>query len=127
MENKTRNIVAGLTVLASMATGAILAPKEDFKLNSEDVKIVVQAKIDKGDFSDAIYYTPEEFDKMSDEEVLAQAQERIDTEMARREERKNFVPPPLTEEELLQYKKDLQAQKILIDSEILKINSELNK
>jgi wobble nucleotide-excising tRNase len=71
-------------------------------IQNENIKIqyLIIRETEAGRFQDAIYFTPEEFEKLNEKDLEKLENERVNNFLQAIEEQKNYVPPELTVEEL---------------------------
>lgn len=92
-------------------------------LNNENVRIQVLVTKDTpiGRYQDALYFSPDEFNAISQDDVDAMAQKRADDWVAsvQAASKIDYVP---TAEELQAQKADLQAQLDAVDTQLAEVS-----
>lgn len=91
-------------------------------LNAPNVYIQVRIteETSKGTFNDALYFSPDEYAGLKDQQVADARQSRIDNWLDFLDNQKNVVAGVPTKEELLKIKTDLEAQIAVVDEKLSK-------
>lgn len=90
------------------------------------IQILIKEKTEFGEFNDALYFSEEEFAKISEEDVQVKVDERVTNYVAQRQEIKDKPPKEPTEEEQIAYKESLLSEKERIESELQIVDSKLS-
>lgn len=84
---------------------------------ADDIFVQVRFSVETkfGTYQDALYFTPDEFDTTTTDEIIAMKKERADKYVETIEN----APPPkeLTKEEILKTINELEAQKVEIENQ----------
>lgn len=87
----------------------------------------IQILIQEKDFNDALYFTQEEFDLLSEKDIETQAQERYNNWLTFQQTQKDTPPHVNTDEENIALKESLLEQKKYVENQILSVDAKLIK
>lgn len=98
-------------------------------LNDPDVRIQVLIRKDTkhGQFSDAIYLSPAEFEALKDEDLEALKDERVNKWLGVIEASKNATRPEPTKEDLEAEQSMLEAQKLALEVQAQAIEAQVTE
>ncbi len=88
------------------------------------IKVWFEAQTSFGRYTDSLYFTPEEYEVLTEEQLESMKQERIDRYVARREAYKLSISEPV-EADLEVEKADLEAQKADLEARIAELEAQL--
>lgn len=89
-------------------------------MDKVSIKVEFTEDVDGLTYTDSLYFTPEEYETMSEKQLDAKKQERVDNYRTFITEAKSRIPVEPTKEELEQQKQMLQDQVAELDARIVK-------
>ena len=127
--NKT---ITGIILSGALVVGGIVtvqvtdtAPLVDCKEMNCVVQVKIKEQTEYGEYSDAIYFTPSEWEKTTKEDVNTETQRRIDN---RREAILSApVPQPPTEEELIKLREELDVTIQSLQNQRRDVETQINE
>lgn len=90
-------------------------------LKTARIQVLISEPTPEGQFNDALYFSVDEFENLSDEEVEVLKQERVNAWLALQDEARKPRPDP-TEAELVERKENLLESIAELEREVAKID-----